>query len=127
MVLPCPHRTRLIHHQNHCRRVRPRPKRVRFVLQPMKLPLCQNHRRQIALKRAQKYVAKNHQKSHHLVQMGMGMGTVMEMKTEVEEKMGQTGMEKMEEILMIIMVTGEPLMVAANSLNDINKEEGHRF
>jgi hypothetical protein len=102
-------------------------RRVRFVLQPMKLLLCQDHRRQIALKRAQKYVAKNHQKSHHLVQMGMGMGTVMEMKTEVEEKMGQTGMEKMEEILMIIMVTGEPLMVAANSLNDINKEEGHRF
>ena len=64
-----------------------------FVLQLMKLLLCQNLLHQTVLKQGQKYVVKNHhQKRYFQIQMMVPMVTVMIMGME---KMGQARMEKM--------------------------------
>jgi hypothetical protein len=66
-------------------------------------------------KRGQMYVMKRHRhKKNQQIQMGIRMGMAMAMAME---KMGQTGMETMEEIPMEVIT--ENHLVAAHSLIDI--------
>jgi hypothetical protein len=96
---------------------------TRFVRQLTNLLLFQDLLPPNVQRQVQMYVVKSprHHQKNHQIQMGMGMemGTAMVMTMVMAtERTGQTAMEMMEEIL--IVVTEEHLMVVAHSLIDID-------